>query len=77
MMSKVIFCRLCVEKMIPNVVFALVFQVRATEREDVAAHAEVLRYGEEREGPGGRACQEGPAVQATGGFPFNINTVRK
>ena len=39
-------------------------QVRVTE--DVAADAEVLGGGEEREGPGGGAGQEGPPVQATG-----------
>ena len=35
-------------------------------RENVAAHAEVLRGGEEREGPRGRAREEGAAVQTTG-----------
>ncbi len=44
------------------------FQVRATE--DVAAHAEVLRGGEERAGPGGRAGQEGAPVQASGSLPY-------
>ena len=46
------------------------FQVRATE--DVAAHTEVLRGGEEREGPGGGARQKGTAVQATGNSNIEI-----
>ena len=40
--------------------------MRPVSQENVAAHAEVLRGGEEREGPGGGARQEGAAVQTTG-----------
>ena len=35
-------------------------------RQHVAAHAQVLRGGEEREGTGGGAGQEGAPVQTTG-----------
>ena len=37
-------------------------------RENVAAHAEVLRGGEEREGSGGGAGEEGAAVQTPGEY---------
>ena len=40
--------------------------MRPVSQENVAAHAEVLRGGEEREGPGGGARQKGAAVQTTG-----------
>ena len=40
--------------------------MRPASQENVAAHAEVLRGGEERQGPGGGARQEGAAVQTTG-----------
>ena len=43
-----------------------ILQVRPVSQENVAAHAEVLRGGEEREGPGGGARQKGAAVQTTG-----------
>ena len=46
--------------------YKCIFQVRPASRENVAAHAEVLRGGEERQGPGGGARQEGAAVQTAG-----------
>ena len=46
--------------------YKCIFQVSPASRENVAAHAEVLRGGEERQGPGGGARQEGAAVQTTG-----------
>ena len=59
--------RLCCAVLQRNIkLYKSVFQVRPFSRENVAAHAEVLRGGEERQGPGGGARQEGAAVQTTG-----------
>ena len=49
-----------------NLKINFILQVRPVSQENVAAHAEVLRGGEEREGPGGGARQKGAAVQTTG-----------
>ena len=49
--------------------------MRAT-RENVAAHAQILRGGEERERAGGGAGEEGSAVQTTGeSVSLNLLTV--
>ena len=49
--------------------------MRPASRENVAAHAEVLRGGEERQGPGGGARQEGAAVQTTGQSVVTVSPV--